>query len=358
MRRPAGSAPAGPCSTTRASRSSSTSRSSVATHLYEPETELTDTGVSPVLFYDPVVRVVATLHPDHTYEKATFDPWRQSTYDPNDTVAPRGLETGDPRTDPDIAGFVEGYFESEPAGWETWYAERAGAQPGTEELDAATKAAAHADTPTVEYLDTLGRPFMTVAHNRYERNGAVVEEQCATRTELDVEGNQRAVSDERTNAAGALEQRVVMRYDYDLLRTRIHQSSMEAGERWMLNDVTGKQVRAWDSRRFLRRTTYDELRRPTGLYVTDACRSRTPRRAHRVRRGAGRRGEPPRPRLPGLRRCRDRHQRRLRLQGQPSGEPTRARSGVGPADRLAPEPDCERRDASRPGRPTTRSTAL
>ena len=39
-----------------------------------------------------------------------------------------------------------------------------------------------------------------------------------------------------------------MRYDYDMLGNRIHQASMEAGERWMLNDVAGKPIRAWDSR--------------------------------------------------------------------------------------------------------------
>jgi RHS repeat-associated protein len=243
-----------------------------ATHLYERETDMTDTGVSPVLFYDPALRVVATLHPDHTYEKVTFDAWRQTTYDANDTVAARGVShTGDPRTDPDIAGYVEGYFETEPASWQTWYGQRVGGPPGDAEADAASKAAAHTDTPTVAHLDTLGRPFATVAHNRYERSGAIVEERCATRLELDVEGNKRAVKDERTTPSGALEQRVVMRYDYDLLRHRIHQASMEAGERWTLNDVAGKQIRAWDSRRFLRRTTYDELRRPTGLYVTDAA---------------------------------------------------------------------------------------
>ena len=44
---------------------------------------------------------------------------------------------------------------------------------------------------------------------------------------------------------------------------------MEAGERWMLNDVTGKPIRAWDSRGFHRRIEYDALRRPTGLYVSD-----------------------------------------------------------------------------------------
>ena len=61
-----------------------------ATHLYESESEMTDTGVSPVLFYDPVERVVATLHPNHTYEKVVFDPWQQTTYDVNDTVAAYG----------------------------------------------------------------------------------------------------------------------------------------------------------------------------------------------------------------------------------------------------------------------------
>ena len=66
---------------------------------------------------------------------------------------------------------------------------------------------------------------------------------------LDIEGNQRAVID-------ALD-RVVMRYDYDMVGTRIHQASMEAGERWMLNDVGGKPVRAWNSRGFAFRTEYD-----------------------------------------------------------------------------------------------------
>ena len=70
-----------------------------------------------------------------------------------------------------------------------------------------------------------------------------------------------------------------MRYDYDIAGPEqddeeegpdsIHQASMEAGERWVLNDVAGNPIRAWDSRGFIRRLTYDELRRPTGLYVTE-----------------------------------------------------------------------------------------
>ena len=71
-------------------------------------------GVSPVLFYDPVERVIATLHPNHTYEKVVFDPWQQTTYDVNDTCAPRNAQTGDPRTDPDIGGYVAEYFKPQP----------------------------------------------------------------------------------------------------------------------------------------------------------------------------------------------------------------------------------------------------
>ena len=53
-----------------------------------------------------------------------------------------------------------------------------------------------------------------------------------------------------------------MRYAYDMLGSRIHQLSMEAGARWMLNDVAGKPIRAWDSRGHNFTTTYDALRRP------------------------------------------------------------------------------------------------
>ena len=44
--------------------------------------------------------------------------------------------------------------------------------------------------------------------------------------------------------------------------SRIHQLSMEAGARWMLNDVSGKPIRTWDSRGHNFTTAYDALRRP------------------------------------------------------------------------------------------------
>ena len=133
------------------------------------------------------------------------------------------------------------------------------------------------------HFDTLGRAFLTIAHNRLERDNAIVEETYPTRVELDIEGNQRAVRDAVVQNGDMLG-RIVMRYDYDMLGNRIHQASMEAGERWMLNDVTGKPIRAWDSRGFARRMTYDELRRPTRLLRGgEWCRAIG--RADGVRRG-------------------------------------------------------------------------
>jgi len=237
-------------------------------------------GVSPILFYDPAERVIATLHPNHTYEKVVFDPWQQTTYDVNDTCAARSAQTGDPRTDPDIGGYVAEYFKALPANpaqpWQTWHAQRIGGALGQDERNAAVHAEAHADTPTTAHFDALGRPFLTVARNRvvcagHDLDGT--EDSFATRVELDIEGNQRAVRDavKHTEARDAARDpvivddalgRIVMRYAYDMLGNRIHQLSMEAGARWMLNDVAGKPIRAWDSRGHDFTTAYDALRRP------------------------------------------------------------------------------------------------
>ena len=210
------------------------------------------TGVSSILFYDPVQRVVATLHANHTYEKVVFDPWRQESWDVNDTVL-----QANPAQDPDVGDFFGKLPGSDYL--PTWYTQRTGDQLGPEEWQAARKTAVHANTPTLAYADTLGRTFLSIAHNRFERNGAPIDEYFATRIELDIENNQRAIID----ALG----RAVMRYDYDMLNNRLRQISMDAGTRWMLNDAVGKLMLAWDSRSHRFRHQYDALHRPSHLYV-------------------------------------------------------------------------------------------
>jgi RHS repeat-associated protein len=226
------------------------------THQFEFGVEV---GVSPVLFYDPAGRVVATLHPDHTWGKVVFDPWEQATYDVNDTV------DFDPRTDSDVRDFFGQLPDTDYL--PTWRERRIGLQATDPERVAAEKATVHADTPAVAHFDALGRPFLTVAQNRFERkngnnNLETVEEKHVTRVDLDIEGNQRRVIDARD--------RLVMVYDYNMLGRVIHQASMEAGERWTLNDATGNAIRAFDSRGHRSRTEYDALRRPLRTFVTGA----------------------------------------------------------------------------------------
>ncbi len=206
------------------------------THIYEDETDLVECGVTPIIHYDPLERVIRTDLPNGSFSKIEFDAWHQTTGDENDTV-----------------------LESK------WYDDRGrpapnASEPAAQETRAAWLTAKHANTPTVVHLDVLGRTFLTIADNGTDASGS--EQKYETRVELDIEGNQRSVTD-------ALKRKVMV-YDYDLLGNVIHQHSMEAGERWLLNNVAGNPIRRWDSRNQTFRMSYDELQRPTHSFVTQA----------------------------------------------------------------------------------------
>jgi RHS repeat-associated protein len=232
-------------------------------------------GVSILRCYDPLGRVAATLHPDHTWEKVAFGPWRQETWDVNDT-----LLVADPSTDP-TAGphfariapteYLPTWFalRTDPAHAAAFAARYPDLADRAHQTQAAVQTKVHAATPGVIHADTLGRAIGTVAHNRaaYSDNPVPVEEFHRTRIVLDIESQQREVVDAKD--------RVVMRYEYDLLGRRIRQSGMESGEVRTLHDTAGRPCFVWDAadRRF--RTTYDALRRPTGTYLGDVVIQRT-----------------------------------------------------------------------------------
>ena len=209
-------------------------------------------GVSPILCYDPVGRVVATLNPNHTWQKVVFDAWRQESWDVNDTAL-----VANPAEDPEVGDFF-GRLEAGDY-LPTWHGARIGGALGTQEQAAARKTEAHESTPAVAHLDSLGRTFLSIAHNRVPRADGPVDEFHRTRVIHDIEGRLLEVIDARDRA--------VMRYDYDLLGTAIHSTSMDAGERWMLNDVAGKPLYAWNSRDQRLRTTHDALRRPLEVFL-------------------------------------------------------------------------------------------
>ncbi|HEX9200978.1 MAG TPA: SpvB/TcaC N-terminal domain-containing protein [Acidobacteriaceae bacterium] len=202
-------------------------------------------GVSPIVLYDPAGRTAATINPNHTWEKALFDPWRVEQWDVHDTVA-----MDDPALDPDVGM----YFARLPdADYKpTWRVQRAGGALGPLERQAASKAVAHANTPSRAYFDTLGRTFLTVADN-----GAAG--RYSVRVQLDIAGNRREITDPLG--------RVVTRCEYNLPGQCIHEAGMDSGERWVLTDIEGKPIRSWDSRGHDCRSEYDILRRPLNAFV-------------------------------------------------------------------------------------------
>ncbi|MEY9987990.1 RHS repeat-associated protein [Streptomyces sp. V4I8] len=239
------------------------------THIYERETRA---GVTPILCYDALGRMVAKVHPDHTWEKALFGPWQHANWDRNDTVL-----IANHAADPEVGGLLSRLPDADLR--PTWYEFRTDPAFGPDRADrwpdsrdvaaqrrAAELAAEHAATPAVLHSDSLGRAALAVMANRFRYSNAPngsppTNETYSTRTVLDIEGHQLQVID----TLG----RLVVRYDHDVMGRLLHLASMESGERWTLMDVAGHEIRTWDSRGHQQRTTYDALRRPVAVFLQE-----------------------------------------------------------------------------------------
>jgi RHS repeat-associated protein len=189
-------------------------------------------GVSPVIHYDPLGRVIRTHFPDGSFAMTTFDGWLQIIYDQNDTINVN-----------ESAWYQQYYNSSDPL-----------------DKNAAIKAAANYNTPGTAHLDPLGRNFYMVAFNLDASGNPLL---YATQTVLDLENNPLAVIDAMGNT--------VVSSEYDLLNRPIYQSSMDAGERWMLHDVMDKPFSQWDVNgvnNFVYTCTYDALHRPLQSWVS------------------------------------------------------------------------------------------
>ena len=242
------------------------------THAYGIEQH----GVSPTLFYDPLERVICTLHPNHTYEKVVFDPWKQTSWDVNDTIHPEERfnpqspdnlpdHNFNPVNDPDVGHYFQPLPEDDYL--PTWYNIRidetnAAVEWNNQdvreaEVSAAQKAAKHAATPTVAYMDTLGRTFLTIADNGTAEDGS--DKRYETRVRMDIEGNPLVTTDARGND--------VETNIFNVLGEKIFTHGMDSGNRWLLTNVAGNPVYSWDNRGHMFRSLYDELQRTIATYV-------------------------------------------------------------------------------------------
>jgi RHS repeat-associated protein len=195
---------------------------------YEDEKDLVEWGVTPIFCYDPLGRLIRTVYPENTFSKVEFDAWQQATWDQNDTVLGSG-----------------------------WYDKRKDISSTDPEGRAAQLTVEHAGTPQVVHLDVLGRTFLTIDDNGLDENG--LERKYPTHVTLDIKGNQLVVTDARGNQA--------MINVFDMRDQKTSSNSMDAGDRWTLNNVAENPIRVWDSRDHQIRYKYDEIQRQTHLFV-------------------------------------------------------------------------------------------
>src|SRR6185312_14254701 len=176
---------------------------------FEGENALVEIGFSSVFYYDPLSRNIHVEHANSTLSKTEFDAWKQLSYDENDTV-----------------------LESQ------WYADRGspdpgGVEPSDPEERAAWLAAKHADTPSQQHFDSLGRTVYAIADNG-------IAGKYSTQSVFDIENNLLEIIDARSNVA--------MQYRYDMISRQLYQKSMDAGEHFVFNNALNKQLYAWDNR--------------------------------------------------------------------------------------------------------------
>ncbi|PRQ09960.1 RHS repeat domain-containing protein [Enhygromyxa salina] len=199
---------------------------------YEDEAELVEQGVTALNHYDPLGRLVRTDLPNGTFSRVEFTPWEQTSWDVNDTVLVSD-----------------------------WFAQRDGYEGSDvarqKEARAAELAAKHANTPSKTHLDTLGRPFLSVAHNKDLIGN---DEFYATRSVLDIQGNVLEVIDARGNSA---ETRV-----YGMLGQSLFVGSVDAGDRRHLLTALGQPMHSWDARDQRFSFSYDTLRRTVDRTVS------------------------------------------------------------------------------------------
>ncbi len=196
---------------------------------YEAEEALIHWGVSPFIYYDAIGRAVRTDMPDGTFTKVEFTPWIQKTYDQNDTAK-----------DSD------------------WYI-RMSSSTEIRYQRAKALSAYHNETAPLQILDVLGRPIVSVSHNKDQVNG--LDDKYTSKVIMDVVGNQLEVIDSNGNSAS----RVV----YDLVGRPLKTVSNDAGTSYGLLTIDNQSAISWLPAGHRVRMEYDQFRRPRYLWLQE-----------------------------------------------------------------------------------------
>lgn len=198
---------------------------------YQPEAALTEFGVTAIRHYDPLGRVRQIDLPKGFITRTDYGAWLVRDHDANDTI---------------LSAPYNAQFD----------------QLSDDEKMALQKARAHSDTPTEQWLDVWGRPFLT---REWLTAGG---EPLVTYTQLDILGNRLRLQDPRLSGRGGTSTAAAnFEIAYDMAGRPIRQIGADSGTRWTLYNAGGDPIHRWDSRGFQVRSHYDALSRPTETWV-------------------------------------------------------------------------------------------
>ncbi|HEY4208569.1 MAG TPA: toxin TcdB middle/C-terminal domain-containing protein, partial [Puia sp.] len=198
---------------------------------FEDEDALVETGMSPLFYYDPLGRNIRIEFPNGTFTKMEFDAWQLKSFDTVDTVkdSPWYLQRGspDPLADP---------------------------EPADPEQRAAWLCAKYHNTPSTVHLDSLRRPFYSIADYGNGKEAVIYGEK-------DSSGRYGRAFDELG--------RMVSENFVNMLGQSMQGSTAEKGDSWLFTDAMGRRVKLWDNATREFRTTFDKLHRPVSTYVKE-----------------------------------------------------------------------------------------
>lgn len=206
----------------------------ISDYRYEKEKELTKIGVTPIIHYDPMMRVVRTDTPNGFFSKVEFSPWEMTSFDLNDTV-------------------------KDSENWQRLFT--APLDPEQDkEREALTKAAKHYNTPSKAILDSLGRAFMAIGLTEEGR-------ELITHSTFEIAGKPLTQTDPRQYELNKTRLAPVHNflYTYDMGGTPLHTKGIDAGESRAFIDIAGKPVYSWNSTNYLTTIEYDEVQRPVKI---------------------------------------------------------------------------------------------
>lgn len=203
---------------------------------YQGETILSQIGVTPVLHYDPLLRLVRVDSPKGFFSQSVFTPWHTKHYDENDTV-----------TD------------------SVYYQQNNGNLPAAKQA-ALDKAALHYDTPNVQLSDNMGRAFSTI---QMLNDDGGAKQFLQTLSVLDIQGHPLRIIDPRLlkrNKEDGVEH-CNFEYIYAMSGDVLCEISADSGTNCHLDNAVGQQCWSWTARNYNQLIEYDELNRKKRLYI-------------------------------------------------------------------------------------------